>query len=191
MTEPMIRGYVVSHTANYFRTQCDPDVALRVDRELSIELRAALGNMAPAAWVPRRYQSQLLQAVAKAHTNAELAREDLVRCGFGLGGIDNPFMTLLVKLLTPELLLRKTSLFWTRDHRESGQCELNALDPDRHSGRLRLRGVAGYDHASLVWLGWIKRMLTELGHTSCEVTQQGWTWSTPGPEEINYEIKWS
>jgi hypothetical protein len=191
MTEPMIRGHVVTYTAGFFQKECDPEIALRVDRDLSIELRDALADMSPAGWYPRRYQVELLNVAAAAHQDQDVARKELMRCGAGLASVDNKFMQLLMKILTPELLLKKSSRFWLRDHRESGRCELDLLDSHRHTGRLRLRGVAGYSHASLVWLGWMTRVLDEICAPGAEITQQGWTWSSPAPDEVTYEVKWS
>lgn len=191
MTEPLIRGHVITYTAGFFHKQCDPAIALRVDRELTLELRGALADMSAAGWYPRRYQVELLNAAAAAHDDRELARKEFMRCGAGLASVENHFMQLLMKILTPELLLKKSSRLWLRDHQQSGHCELDLLDSDRHVARLRLRGVAGYPHSSIVWLGWMTRVLDEVCKTGAEITQQGWTWSSPAPDEVVYEVKWS
>jgi hypothetical protein len=123
--------------------------------------------MSPGGWYPRRLQVELLNAAAAAYADQDLARKDLMRCGAGLASVDNKFMQLLMKILTPELLLKKSSRFWLRDHQASGRCELDVLDAARHTGRLRLRGVAGYAHSSIVWLGWMKCVLEKLNPSNC------------------------
>src|SRR5262245_43844996 len=106
MLEPMIRGHVIEHTAKFFRSEVEPDFALRVDSGLSLELKTALREIGPAAWYPRQYQVELLRAVAEAHADEAATRRDLLRCGAGMAVGDNEFMKLLLKVLTPELFLK-------------------------------------------------------------------------------------
>ena len=56
---------------------------------------------------------------------------------------------------------------------------------------LFLHGIAGYDHAGMVWLGWVRRVLEEVSGRSVDAKQTGWGWQSPGPEEIVCEIRWS
>lgn len=192
MAEPMIRGYVVLHTARFMRTESDEVTARRLDGELSLELRLALEEMSPAAWYPRYYQVELLHKFAAMKGSSDATYTELQRCGATLHTTaGNEFTALLMKVLTPELFLKKASRLWTRDHRNSGSCELESLDPDRRQGRLRLRDVAGYNHTSIVWLGWIQSVLGELTGRKPSATQTGWSWANPGPAEVTYEVSWS
>ena len=190
MNEPMIRGHVIAHTAEFFRNQCDPTIALRIDGALSFELKAALRDIKPGAWYPRSHQVELLTAVAKAHGSDAPTRSDLLRCGAAMTSGGNEFMRLLLKILTPELFLKKSERFWLRDHSQSGSCELERLDAMGHAGRLRLRGIAGYTHAGIIWLGWIKNVLERVSGADAQVHQQGWTWANPAPDEVVYEVRW-
>ena len=189
MLEPMIRGHVIEHTAKFFRSVVEPDFALRVDAALSLELKTTLREVGLAGWYPRQYQVELLRAVAEAHGDEDATRSDLMRCGAAMAVGDNEFMKLLMKVLTPELFLRKVSRFWQRDHQDSGGDHLERLDAD--SACLRLRGVAGYAHSGLLWLGWMQEIFDEMGQAGAQIVQQGWTWSNPAPDEVVYEVKWS
>ena len=191
MVEPMIRGHVIQHTAKFFRSEVDPDFALSVDAALSLELKTTLREIAPASWYPRELQVEMLRAVASAHGDEAATRRDLLLCGAGMAVGGNEFMKLLTKVLTPELFLKKASRFWVRDHQDSGGYHLERLDSDRHSASLRLRGVAGYAHSGLLWLGWMQAMFEEMGQGGAEIDQKGWTWSNPAPDEVVYEVKWS
>jgi hypothetical protein len=43
----------------------------------------------------------------------------------------------------------------------------------------------------MVWLGWIRGALGNAAGKGAEVTQEGWTWASPAPDEITYEVRWS
>jgi hypothetical protein len=191
MHEPMIRGHVIQHTARFFRTECDPAVALRIDASLPLEQREAMNGLSDPAWYPRRYETALLAGVARAFEEEEATRTQLIRCGSSLAVGDNEFMKLLVRVLTPELFMRKLERFWVRDHRDGAGYVVEQCDLERRSASLRLRGVAGYTHGGLIWLGWMRGILNEICPSGFSVEQRGWTWSTPDPDEIVYEVKWS
>lgn len=191
MPEPLIRGHVIIHTAKFFRTQSDRSTSQALENELSMPLRAALEHLAPAAWYPRHFQVELLHALATVRGRGDAAYGEIMRCGAGMVTVDNDFFKLLMKVLTPELFIKKLSKFWLRDHRHSGNIEIQSLEGTEFGGRLQLRDVGGYDHAAILWLGWVKRMLEVLAGPRSDVTQAGWSWSNPGPNEIIYEAKWS
>jgi hypothetical protein len=191
MLEPMIRGHIIAHTARFFRSECEPDFALSGDATLSLELKTALREISPAAWYPRQYQVELLRAVAEVHGDEAATRLDLQRCGAAMAVGDNEFMKLLMKVLTPELFLKKAPRLWLRDHQDSGGYQLERFDSDGRSACLRLRGVAGYAHSGVLWLGWLREIFGEMGQTGAQIAQQGWSWSNPAPDEVVYEVKWS
>jgi hypothetical protein len=191
MLEPMIRGHVIRHTVRFFRVQCDPLLALRIDAELPLELRTTLEDIEPAGWYPRQYEIELLQAVARAHGGEEAAREDLLRCGAGMAVGDNEFTKLLMKVLTPELFLKKAERFWSRDHQDAAGYRLERCDIEQRRASLRLHGVAGYTHCGLIWMGWLRGVLGEICQSGFEVEQRGWSWANPAPNDVVYEVSWS
>ena len=191
MPEPMIRGHVIHHTVRFFRDECEPDLALQIEAALPLELKATLRELSPAAWYPRRFQAEVLHAIAQGHGDEESTRAYLLRCGAGMAVGSNDFMKLLMRVLTPELFLKKLPSFWARDHQDSAGYQLDKLDASAHSASLRLCGVRGYTHSALLWHGWIQQIFREIGAAGIEVRQQGWTWSDPAPDEIKYEVKWS
>lgn len=191
MVEPMIRGHVIQHTAKFFRNEVEPELALRIDAALSLELKTLLREIEPASWYSRQLQVDILRAVAAVHGDEAATRSDLLRCGGAMAVGGNEFMRLLMKVLTPELFLKKASRFWVRDHQDSGSYHLERLDNEGHNACLRLRGVAGYAHSGLLWLGWMRAIFDEMGQPGAEIVQQGWTWSNPAPDEVVYEVKWS
>jgi hypothetical protein len=191
MPEPMIRGHVIQHTVTYFRTQCDPDTALRIDAALPFELKAQLRELVPASWYPRRCEAELLQAIAHVHGDEESTRRILRRCGAAMAVGDNEFMKLLMRVLTPELFLKKLPAFWSRDHQDSAGYHLDRLDAEARRASFRLSGIAGYTHSALIWEGWIEEIFREICGASSEVRQAGWTWSAPAPAEVSFEVTWS
>jgi hypothetical protein len=191
MPEPMIRGHVIQQTVKFFRSECDPDLALRIDAALPLELKTQLRELVPGAWYPRRHEVEILQAVAHVHGDEESARRTLLRCGASLAVGNNEFMKLLMRVLTPELFVRKLASFWNRDHQHSGSYRLDRVDVDARSASLSLSGVSGYTHSALLWHGFIEQIFREICSAGCEVRQQGWTWSNPAPDVIAYEVAWT
>jgi hypothetical protein len=190
MSQATTRGHVILHTAAFIK-RGGPTMDHHLDAQTSVELRAALDTMAAADSYPRRFQIELLSALISAHgTDTNRGYESVRRCGAALLPTSNQFHVLLMKVLTPELLIKKLARFWLRDHGTSGSCEVITLDVDARAARVRLSGVAGYDHIGVFWLGWLEGMLGQLAG-SVEVRQSGWSATEPGPNEIVYEARWS
>lgn len=190
MEEPMIRGHVLEQTARFYRASYDPVTISRIEGELSIELKAALEAMSSAGWYPRRYQVELLNALAAVRGPSDATYGDLVRCGAALAEPSNSFTSLLLHLMTPELFVRKLPRFWARDHKSSGAFEIEPAG-DGRGARVRLRGVKHYDHGAVLWLGFLQGVLERVGAAGASVRQEGWSWSSPGPEDVAYEVRWS
>lgn len=191
MSDPKVRGHVLKHTARFFRDECDPAIALRVNSAISIELRALLQEISPPEWYPRQLQVELLNAAALAHGNDDAAQRDFIRCGAMIALAENQFMMLLTKLLTPELFFRKVDRLWARDHQNSGRLELDQLDSSGRSARLRLRDVGGYAHSAAIWMGFMKGIMDEVSPRGVHIAQHGWSLSDPAANEIVYEVRWS
>jgi hypothetical protein len=191
MPEPMIRGHVIQQTVRFFRGECEPELALRIDAALPLQLKAELRELVPGEWYPRRHEVEILQAIAYVHGDEDSARRSLLRCGASMAVGNNEFMKLLTRVLTPELFMKKLTSFWNRDHKDSGGYRLDRVDLDARSASLSLSGVAGYAHSGLIWHGWIEQIFREICGAGCEVRQQGWTWSNPSPDEIKYEVGWT
>jgi hypothetical protein len=190
MTEPMIRGHVIAHTVRFARAHLDWSGAQRFNAELSMELNGLLEGVAGASWYPRRYQVELLQAFASSRGRAEVAYGDLMLCGSAMAAVDNQFMSLLMRVMTPELFVKKLPLFWRRDHQNSGAIEVEAGNDSGHA-RVKLSGISGYDHAAVLWLGWIKHILDGLCTGRADVSQTGWSWPMPAPSDVMFDVRWS
>ena len=187
--EPMVRGYVILDSAAYFRSRSET-TQRRFDEELPLPLRMAFDAIKPNDFYPRRHHAELLAAVARGRHGDNALYNDLLQCGAQLAVPDNYFSKLLLQVLTPQLFVQKLPKLWNRDHRDEGRLELESIDLQTSSAKLRLAGVAGYTHGAVVWLGWIKQVLVELACSRAEVLQSGWTWTSPEPSDISYEVRW-
>lgn len=190
MEEPMIRGHILDHTARFYRTGFDHVTVARIEGELSIEVKAALDSVTPAAWYPRRFQVDILNALAAARGSGDGTYGDIQRCGAGLAEPTNEFARLLMKLMTPELFVKKLPRFWARDHKSSGAFEIEP-SVEQRGALLRLRGIKNYDHGAIFWMGFMQSVLKQVGAGSLVIRQEGWSWSSPGPQDVSYEVKWS
>jgi hypothetical protein len=191
MEEAMIRGHVLDHAARFCRTSYDQSTASRVEGELSLELKAALDSLSRSEWYPRRYLVEILNALAAVRGSNDGTYSDIVRCGRALADPSDEYTRLLMQVMTPELFLKKLPRFWERDHQGSGAFELEPIAAGEQSARFSLRSVKHYDHAAILWLGFIQGVLVQLGTSGLSVAQRGWSWESPGPQEVTYEVKWS
>jgi len=191
MQEPQIRGHVILSTLAFLRLHSE--AAQRpYEADISLELRQALEGVKAAGWYPRQHHTGLLSALTAGKARDEAAiYAALLECGASLAAPDNQFSRLLMKVMTPELFLKKLPKFWSRDHQHGGQLELEALDEANARGKIRLSGVAGYNHAAIVWLGFVKGVLDELTGGDSAVQQTGWSYTSPGPNDVFYEVHWS
>lgn len=192
MEEPMIRGHVLEHAARFYRTSYDHSAAARVEGELSIELKAALESLTRAEWYPRRYLVEMLNAFAMVRGTSDATYTDFVRCGSSIADANSEFSKLLMRVMTPELFLKKLPRFWSRDHKGSGAFEIEPVGSGEHRvARVVLRSVKHYDHGAILWLGFIQGVFSQLGASKLSVTQEGWSWESPGPQDVAYEVRWS
>ena len=194
MSQPMTRGHVIMHTATFLQQNASVrDSPLEV--ESSLDLRTELESMTAAAFYPRHLHTELLALLATSRgtggTGNDPGYTSILRCGAALLSPQNQFSMLLMKVLTPDLFIRKLPRFWQRDHGSSGRCQVEALDSAAHRAHVRLTGVAGYEHIGIFWLGWLGGVLRALTGSAPDVRQTGWSRDDSGPNEISYEVKWS
>jgi hypothetical protein len=194
MSEPTTRGHVIMHTATFLQQSGAARNSL-LEAETSLELRTELEAMTAATFYPRRLHTELLAMLATSRgtggTGNDPGYTSIVRCGAALLSPQNQFSVLLMKVLTPDLFIKKLPRFWQRDHGSSGRCHVEALDPAAHRARVRLIGVAGYQHIGIFWLGWLNGVLRELTGRAPDVGQTGWSRDDVAPNEIVYEVNWS
>lgn len=190
MDEPQIRGHVLEHIARFYRSSFDHATAARIEGELSIEVKSALDSMTAAEWYPRRFLVEILNAFAAVRGSGDSTYGDIMRCGAALAEPSNELARLLMKVMTPELFVKKLPRFWARDHKGSGAFEIEPLAAHR-GALIKLRGIRHYDHGAILWLGFIQSVLKQLGTPSLTIRQEGWSWSTPGPQDVSYEVRWS
>lgn len=191
MDDAMIRGHVLEHVARFYRSSYDHSVAARVEGELSVEVKAVLEAVSKADWYPRRYLVELLKAFETVRGSGDAVYDDFLSCGASLAQASNDFSRLLIKLMTPELFVKKLPRFWTRDHKGSGALEIEPPVAGQRAARVTLRNVKHYDHGAILWMGFIQGVLAQLGTSQLSVRQDGWSWSSPGPQEVVYEMRWS
>jgi hypothetical protein len=194
MSQPMTRGHVIMHTATFLQQNAAVKDSL-LEAESSLELRTELDAMAAATFYPRRLHTELLSMLATSRgtggTGNDPGYTSILRCGAALLSPQNQFSVLLMKVLTPELFIKKLPRFWQRDHGSSGRCQVEAFDAAAHRALVRLTDVAGYQHIGIFWLGWLSSMLRELTGTAADVRQTGWSRDDAGPNEVVYEVNWS
>lgn len=191
MTVHSVRGYCILHVAKFLELHYDQATCEHTTRQLSQGLKSELQTLKPSNWYPREHLSELLSAIAAINDDSSSSALDLAACGEFLHlRMANQFVKLAMGLLTPSTFIRKLPLFWNRDHRGCGRCDV-VVPGTPGQAQVDLVGVAGYDHIGPLWLGWIRAGLGSLGSENAEVTQTGWALPSPGSNHITYKVRWS
>jgi len=192
MNAPMVRGYCILRALSFVDEYFGSQEGRALKERLTPEFEAATLNLHPNEWCPRECHVEVLRAIATARPGAEAAREVLVRYGESIAiEAHDTFLRLVMGVMTPTLFSKKLPGMWEINHRASGRMEVEMLDAERGRARVRLEGVAGYDHIAPAYEGWIKRGLARLGLRDAIVREGSWTLDTPGPDEVTFEVGWS
>src|SRR5688572_6499721 len=112
------RGYVLAATVSFLNETVGPAKAQEIFDRLSPDLRRVVRNVQPAEFYPIPLFAELNRAMVEhlAGTDEEKGRQVLLQCGRHTGReASNTFLKLLMKMLTPKLIVKKLPDFWRRD----------------------------------------------------------------------------
>jgi len=193
MTTPMLRGYTVKQTADFVQSgYFSPQVSRDIMEQLPDEVRAALPNLKPAEWYPREYAMSMLRGIAAVKNDDVGSYTDLLAYGSWVATeASNTFLKLFLKILGPTLFAKKVPDLWLRDHRGSGNFEVDVSRADQGRIGMKLVGADGFDHIGIAAIGFISFGLEAVGKRGVQVVQSGWSMATPSPHTVSYEATWS
>ncbi len=192
MTTPMLRGYTIKQTVSFIESpHFDAQIRRRILEELPSDVRGALPAIKPAEWYPRDYVMSMLRGIASVKNDDVGSYNDLVAYGgYVASEATNTFLKLFMKVLTPTLFAKKIPEIWQRDHKGSGQFEVDVTRANEGHIAMRLVGADGFDHIGIAAIGFITFGLSNMGKRDVQIKQTGWSLATPSPHEIKYQVSW-
>ena len=192
MTTPMLRGYILKQTVSFIESDYfQPQARQTILESLTPEVANALPAIKPAEWYTRDYLMDMLRGIARIKNTDDGVYEDLVAYGTYVSTeATNTFLKLMLKMLTPTLFAKKIPDVWQRDHRNSGTFEVDVQHANEGLIKLRLVGAGGFEHVGITSIGFISSAMKIMGKKDIRMTQKGWSLATPGPDRIDYELRW-
>ncbi len=190
MTQPMIRAFSVHRELEFIDQHFDEADRERVKAQIPSELQEEIGRLSKVDWCPIDHSSTVLRAIASAKNEPKGAYQDIIECGKFLSvEATNTFYKLLLKVVTPAIMLNKLDTFWAKDFKNAGRWEVQ-IEESGNVARMKLSGVADMDHIAPLSEGFLIYLIEAMGHdVTCEV--DGWSFEAPGPETISYTIRWT
>jgi hypothetical protein len=183
------RGYILAATVSFLRETAGNARADEILQSLSPELQQAVRTVQPADMYPIRLFSEINRALVThlAEGDEEKAKQILLKCGRHMGReASNTFLKLLMRMLTPKLIMKKLPDFWRRDF-TGGRIEVSS----RENGlELFMHEIDGYDHCCPLSAGWQEFNLEAMGKTLQTTTIRNWSLANPSQDGTSFEIIW-
>jgi hypothetical protein len=190
MSDLQARGYLVKNIANFVKERVEPAEWARASRGLSPELRQLVeGDIKVAGWYPIGQLNELSQVILEfiARGDEERARQAFQTCGeYCAREAVNTFLKLLLKMLTPGLLVKKLPDIFRRDFSDG------RLVPELNGRTLTCRhyDLPGFNHCALYSSGFVIAAFAAMGKTIDSIVLRDWSLASPYVEGTCYDIVW-
>jgi hypothetical protein len=189
MSAIQARGYILASTAGYLREVAGEKKAEDALASASPELREALRNTQAANWYPSPLFAELNRLVV-----ATLAGEDeakaldvLIKCGRFMGReASNTFLRLLLRMLTPKMIVKKFPDIWKRDF-SGGRIQISATD---RTLECFIFDLPGHDHIGPISAGWMGFNLEAMGKSLEKTSVQKWSLKDPNQDGVSFGFTW-
>lgn len=190
MSDLQVRGYIVTNSINFLRDNLPADEWKRVSTDWSPDLRRLVGSdVKPADWYPVALMTEINRSIATTLGKGEDegAREALYKCGkFVATEATNTFLKLLMKMLTPNIFIKKLPDVFKRDFtRGRLVAGLNG-----QTLTCSYYDLEGYDHIVVTASGFAAMALEAMGKTIESVKVNNWSLRTPYVEGASFDMTW-
>jgi hypothetical protein len=184
-----VRGYMYVTAVDYLRQTLGEQEAKKVISGFTPQARQLLETLKSADWCPVSVFSEVTQALAVAGGGGEKSKDLLVKCGTHMAlEASNTFLKLFMKLMSPQLLVKKIPDLWKRDC-TGGKLVLEQLD--EHSVRFVTSSMQGFRHAVCTAAGFVAFGVGAIGKQVDTVTIQGWSMDKPSDDGSTFELRWN
>jgi hypothetical protein len=183
-----VRGYMYVSAVNYLRQAIGEQEAKRVISGFSVEARHLIETAKSADWCPVSAFSEVTEALAKAGGGGEKSQDLLVKCGTHVAmEATNTFLKLFMKMMSPQLLVKKIPDLWKRD------CTAGKLVMEEfteQSVRFGAFGMQGCRHAVCTAAGFVAFGVGAIGKKVDAITIRGWSLDKPSEDGATFELAW-
>ncbi len=183
------RGYILAMTFKFLRETAGERKTEEILASVSPALREVVPAIQPAAFYPLSMFAELNRTLVThlAGNDEEKAEKVLIECGRYIGKeASNTFLKLLMRMLTPKLIMKKIPDFWKRDV-TGGRVEVHA----RENGlQCFMYDLEGYDHCCPLSAGWQQYNLEVMGKSLESTTVLKWSLAAPSQDGTSFEITW-
>jgi len=183
-----VRGYMYITAVDYLRQTLGEQEGKRVISGFSPQARHLLETLKPADWCPVSVFSEVTQALANAGGGGEKSKDLLVKCGTHMAmEATNTFLKLFMKMMSPQLLVKKIPDLWKRDC-TGGKLAVEELT--EQSVRFGASGMQGFSHAVCTAAGFVAFGVGAIGKKVDTVTIRGWSPDKPFEDGASFELAW-
>ena len=183
-----VRGYMYISAVDFLSRTIGEQEVKRVLSGFSPEARHLLETVKSAEWCPVSVFSEVTQAIATAGDGGERSKDLLVKCGTHVATeATNTFLRLFMKMMSPQLLVKKIPDLWKRDC--SGG-KLVVEDFSEQSVRFGAFGMQGYRHAVCTAAGFVAFGLGAIGKKVEAIAIRGWSLDKPSEDGATFELSW-
>ena len=184
------RGYILAATISFLRETAGSKHAEEILQTVSPELQEVCRRVQPAELYPIPMFAELNGALVRhlAGNDEAKARDILIKCGRHMGReASNTFLKLLMRMLTPKLIMKKLPDFWRRDF-TGGNIEVK---PRENGLECFMFGIQGYDHCCPLSAGWQEYNLEAMGKSLQGTTIRKWSLDEPSRDGTSFEVIWA
>lgn len=188
--KPTVRGYMVLSPLTHLRSFYDAKNAAAIEARIPADIRAALPQVTDVGWYPREYAVAIYSAIADHHRHGDgKVSQAIFDMGHGIATRAlETFLKLVIKVMTPEVFVRKIPDVWLRDHK-GGFMKTDTSDVANNHVVFNLQEVGGYNYIGGSLPGFQTATLTALGCKGLRY-ECDWTPENPGPESVTCHFHW-
>jgi hypothetical protein len=190
MTDIKTRGYVIAAQVGFVQSHFAAAAAANIIGALPDQVRDP-AKIEPSEWFPREFSAEVLRGIARVNNDPKRSYQDLLKCGYHTCDVvTSVYMKLLLKILTPKIWASKVGHYFKRDHTR-GHVMVDSSEVDQNRLVVHLQDIGGFDHFAAISAGFLERSMQTLGKKDVTVTQEGYSFESPGPESVRYTLAWS
>lgn len=183
-----VRGYMYLTAVDYLRQVLGEQEGKKAIAAFSPQARHLLETLKSADWCPVSVFSEVTQALALAGGGGQKSQDLLVKCGTHMSmEATNTFLKLFMKMMSPQLLVKKVPDLWKRDC-SGGKLVLEEFTD--HSVRFATFGMQGFKHAVCTAAGFVSFGVGAIGKKIDNVTIRGWSLDKPSEEGASFQLDW-
>lgn len=182
-----VRGYMYLTSVDYLRQTLGEQEGKKVIAGFSPQARHLLETLKSADWCPVSAFSEVTQALALAGGGGQKSQDLLVKCGTHMAmEATNTFLKLFMKMMSPQLLVKKVPDLWKRDC-SGGKLAMEEFS--EHSVRFATSSMP-FKHAVCTAAGFVSFGVGAIGKKIETVTVRGWSIDKPNEEGASFQLDW-